>query len=477
MSEHRIAAGDLSSGPFQALTTHRHWRLTRTGGVWITETIIPQTAPRDGAEFGWSVSDTAGRVALGVRHDGTVEAGGLILNDYTAPADWSADYEVANVRRYRGFDVALRCDGAYTYDIRRNPGSDTAVIQAAAPMILAPMYGQSNAGEAGDEGDPLILDALFPTSVFSFPVAFRSYGTSLFDAGRLIGVAPLQQTTGQQNDMPGPTMAFGLEHGWREATGRASPGVLSWTSWEGGVAITEFERGGNNWDNLLAGITAAVPAAAAYGRTLQCPAIIFVQGESGPTSGYQALLEALADDLCVEVQTVLDLAAAPKLLIAQINCNDDALVAESKSGVRLDQLAAAQAAGRVVMAGPMYHCPMVDNVHSTNEGRMVFGEMLAEAHRVLHQTGAWVPLWPTGAALTGASIYITFAVPFGDLQFDADWVADVVNKGFAYSDSTTSATIASVTITGPNTVRVTLSGTPSGTSKTISYAIWAGRHG
>lgn len=471
-----LDAAPRHGSPFVWSVTDRDGRaaigITPLGQLVAPEIAHSVTAGRGGAPYAWSIYDLDGHAALGVRGDGVTEIGRLVLDDYTPPGDWATDYEVANVRHYRGFDVALRIDGAYCYDVRRNPGSNTAVIQSAAPLIVALTYGQSNAGEGGNETDPAILTAVYPTSVFGFATGFSSYGTAAQSSARLRGLAALRQTTALQNDMPGPLTAFALEHGWRDAAGRASPGILSWTSWEGGQPITAFVRGTTNWNNLIAGAAASVAAAAEYGRSVQCPAIAFIQGESGPSTGYRAALEALADDLCPEVQTAMGLAAAPKLLIAQINSNDTATSASGTIAVRRDQLAAAQSHARIVLAGPMYQCPMVDDIHSTNEGRMVFAEMLAEAHRVLHQTGNWTPLWCTSAVRTGANIDLTFAVPYGDLRLDTDWVQAVANNGFAYSDSTSSATISSVTITGRDSVRVTLSATPTGASQKISYALF-----
>ena len=61
-------------------------------------------------------------------------------------------------------------------------------------------------------------------------------------------------------------------------------------------------------------------------------------------------------------------------------------------------------------------------------------------------------------------------MPAGVLAFDTTLVSARTNYGFEYYDSTSSATISSVAILDDDTVRITLSGVPTGANQRVRYA-------
>jgi hypothetical protein len=428
---------------------------------------------RDPNEFVFSIVTEDSRLLLGFDDEGNATipgfaGGGGGGGSYTPPSDFSTSYLVGNIRTYNDVTVATRHDGTFSYDVRRNGTSEPAVIQHYEPAIAVFVYGQSNAGYGGDDGGPELTAKVFPNTCFSFASRITASGGAAVAPETLTGVRVLADIASEVNQLPATMAAFALESTTRENDGQVTPGIFTWTSWQGGQEITEFERDTTNWDNLFAGVSRIGPVMSPYGRTVDCPAVVYIQGEAdAETVGYQALIEALADDLCPEVQTVMDLAVEPKFLLLQTNTSE---TAPTQRQPRLDQVAAARDNARINLAGPMYQCPLVDNIHQNVEGKMMQGEVMAEAIRIIRRDGSFTPLWPVSAVRTGAVVDVEFAVPAGPLAFDADFVPAVSNEGFRYKDSTTSATISSVAILNSNTVRITLNTTPTGTGQAIEYA-------
>jgi hypothetical protein len=90
--------------------------------------------------------------------------------------------------------------------------------------------------------------------------------------------------------------------------------------------------------------------------------------------------------------------------------------------------------------------------------------------QVLIDGTAWKPLSPTSVSRTDNVITATFHVPVPPLQFDTTLVLPKANQGFEYFDnSAVPPTITNVQIVG-NTVRITLSATPTGANKRLRYA-------
>ena len=94
--------------------------------------------------------------------------------------------------------------------------------------------------------------------------------------------------------------------------------------------------------------------------------------------------------------------------------------------------------------------------------------------------GATPPLLKiTGATYSGNLITVTydqagFVPPIRFLTTSV--VAQQTTQGFGYTDSTSSATITSVATTGTSIV-LTMSATPTGSSKTVTYAMNGNRKG
>lgn len=153
-----------------------------------------------------------------------------------------------------------------------------------------------------------------------------------------------------------------------------------------------------------------------------------------------------------------------------------------RSRIPLDMLAAHVAApGRAILVGPKYHLAYLDGTHLTTASYKHLGEDYAKAiRRVVLQGKTWEPVRPKTVTRSGNVITITFHVPAPPLALDTTRVAATAHFGFDYVPSETpmampapygqNPTVQSVTVTGPDTVQITLSSIPP-TPGRIRYGI------
>ncbi|MBL8607471.1 MAG: hypothetical protein JNL38_09135 [Myxococcales bacterium] len=135
--------------------------------------------------------------------------------------------------------------------------------------------------------------------------------------------------------------------------------------------------------------------------------------------------------------------------------------------------------GKVVLVTPNYPFPHYSDCnHYTNHSQRWLGAYFAKAYqRVVVEGKKWEPTRPLSVQRVGSVITVKYVVPVPPLVLDtvrvsaasADFPVPPV-YGFIYRDSTMSASIASVAVTAPDTVTITLSGTPTGANRVLRYA-------
>lgn len=134
-------------------------------------------------------------------------------------------------------------------------------------------------------------------------------------------------------------------------------------------------------------------------------------------------------------------------------------------------LVASLAEPRILIACPGYAVETRVDGHHTAYGQRHLGGHFARIYRlVVLQGQAWSPLRPLSAVLAGSTVTVTLSVPVLPLALDTPHGKALLTAGgFDYTDDSMSATATSASIVG-NTVRVTLSGVPSGANKRMRYA-------
>lgn len=246
----------------------------------------------------------------------------------------------------------------------------------------------------------------------------------------------------------------------------------------GSTAYSGLKQGTAPYTNSLFAIARAKEASTNYFRGFWVPGIICVHGE---TDRYSATYSNDVREWQANYQTDIQAATGQTdpvpMFHSQISSWSSPSYNSATSSSPYQLLAAYKAdPTNTVLVGPKYHLSYVsDKIHLVNTSYRQLGEMYAKAwHRRVVQGQLWQPLYPTNISRSGAQIDLTFATST-NLVLDTATVTTNANWGFEFYDSTASAGIASVAWMAPggsitNTVRVTLSGTPSGSNKRIRYA-------
>ncbi len=436
--------------------------------------------------------DGAGRLEMTLAPASQVYLAEQLYLAPTALTTASLQWWVGNVRRgaASGRLLALVQDAdLLTYEVTQPAtGSPTASpVFTSAPLEIHAFYGQSNVQKSGETAT--YLTAAKPNHALSgSPVVIQSE-TALADsdATTLLPLAQLAATGCFVSAWTG----FAQEQLARDRKVR-TPGAIMHAVSYGGQPLSSFVSGQTAYTNLITTLGRLVSAAAAYGKTgVTVPMLNIIQGESGPSSGWSTLFATLVGTLVPDIKAATGQAANPIIAVTITNNNGGYNTAMPQ---RLEQAGIDSIIG-VICAGPMYQCPQwwegttvsgfptrKEAIHLTELGRAVHGDMLGHIYdKVVRQGATWNPLrkHPTEAPYrSGAVITIPLQLPPGStaaqLALDSTWVAAVDGQGFVYTDSTVSATVSSVafgtSVGGNPAVVVTLSGTPTGTSKAISYA-------
>lgn len=447
-------------------------RLTATAGFQDDQSCRRRSARR----YLWSVFGPNFRAALGLKPDGTTD---LIPSTATAeafwidPADFSSDYQVANVRRMPGNALVATCqesDGMVS-DIMRPATKDHAIAAGAAnrPLRTVLVLGQSNATNTGST-NAIITQPLYPFHALAFEGLIDGHRNSLRSESAFVGFEGIYDPA-DEPAWPQTMMAFAREEKARRA-GRPTDGILYYTSHYGGQPISTFQPGQIPYTNLMTGAKMARVIAANYSRSVDCKTIHFVQGESGPFDNYKGPLIDLAAAITTDVQAQMQLAAKPKLIVYQTNEYDNAATADQ---VFLWQMEAANESADIVGGGPMYFMPFEtgDPIHLNVYGRMMQGELMDVVDDIVERTGTFLPLEPARSGdkieVVSNMLWINLDDPGEGLAFETGWQPSVPSKGFVCRMNGTPFVPSAVDIVD-NRIRITPGVTLSGLIE-VDYAV------
>lgn len=473
------------------------------GGVYVADVEIPGTdeiPPRDGPQYVSVVkSKTDGRVGIGFNPD-TGLAFALLDDDSVAyiadriggggatvpeiRGEWGS--RVFNPRHYIGdeYNTASVLDkGSRTFDARQlsEGAQDTLVMAAplATAIRIALVYGQSNAGLGGSTGR--IVDSApwaFSTWGFAGVNGSSQQGTVHLSSSSLTDFVPALDYSSAQS--PAICSVYGITQRNAEL-GRDDPGYIAATAWHGSQPISSFypnaQSGYWNYENAVTFLQRAAAVAMEYGRTAILDVMQWIQGEAGPTGrdNYATQLDDLFTAILPGFKAATGQANDVLVAIWQTNMSK---AASGENYASQGQWDVANNRSDCFLAGPMYQFKLGDEstgpstVHTGPEGRLMLGETYADVYSSIVDKGAWKPVQPVSAFLSGNVVDITFEGTSLDafgakLAIDSDWVPDTLNHGFSFPG----ATITAVEITGAKTVRLTLSAAPGASNRTLRYAI------
>jgi hypothetical protein len=290
----------------------------------------------------------------------------------------------------------------------------------------------------------------------------------------LTSFVPLVET---QVGGEGETIAFGMANeatSLVEAAGYTSSPFLMSCNGVGGQPYAALKKGTGPYANGLAQIAAGQSISASLGQSYAFQAVFLVHGESDHLANnlsYEANLAEWQHDYELDAQALTGQTATVPMFLCQMSSytaygSSSSLIPQAQLDASLDY------AGKIFVVGPKYFLPYSDGVHLTGVGSRWLGEYYAKAYvGTVVQGTPWVPLSPSTVARAGNVITVDFHVPAPPLAFDTSAVSNPGNYGFEYTDASGSPpSIQSVALTGPTTVAITLSATPTGANKRVRYA-------
>lgn len=450
----RAAFGVLSDGTLSALDANITTLTAGTASISTLQgvnsfngaassaiaTVVASLVEQSFLGYEWAVLDGAGRAAMGVRTDGTVAAAAIEADTLTA-----TDLNATTFNGVSGDDLAALLD-----DTPPGFASDIAHVVS---------YGQSLS--IGVNATPPVSTTQ-PYDSLKFQGGVRSTDNS---GVRYSSLVPL--TEGQVGSN-GETPCAGMAHAVKQlilsengiSFAQQSYQLLLSADGEGGKSVAELSQGSAYFGRITGGATAAFGLAQAAGKTYQMPAMLWTQGEQDYSIGTSIA------DYKVGVRTLLsDANTAVKAITGQPN--DMVMISYQTAShkhysvvypsIALAQLEMAREGGGFYMAAPTYMLAYgADEVHLTASSSKKLGFYYGLAYkRVVIDGVKWRPLMPISKFAQGAVCTVRFHVPVGKLVFDTTLVAANTNMGFnLFKSDGTEITISSVTITGPDTIRI-----------------------
>lgn len=245
----------------------------------------------------------------------------------------------------------------------------------------------------------------------------------------------------------------------------------------GGRPIDQLNKGTEYYQYLIEHVQSAFNIAQLQGRSHNVQAMWWTQGEANSNNMtmdvYERKLVELHNDFSLDVQSITGQKFKPVFISYQVAAhrryNSD------YPEIALAQLNASNNHEQIYVACPMYFAEYnTDNLHLTAEGSRWLGKFYGKVyHKIVNEKQDWKPLQPKSITSQGKVIEVLFHLPEGgSLKFDTDWVAAAPNMGFDIFDEQRGAhldLIGSVTITGPDRVRITLTSAPPSSAR-LTYA-------
>jgi len=247
-----------------------------------------------------------------------------------------------------------------------------------------------------------------------------------------------------------------------------------------GRAIEQLMPGDNSSDfaKLVQTIRDTKALADALGKSYSVWAYSWNQGESNYVGSYtrsaylyMQYMLGLFDTLTAEIVAITGQQFRPYAFIYQVGAHRKYNV--DKMDIALSQWRASREREDIVLAAPVYmFATGDDSLHLTNESSWLIGEYKSRAmyQTMIRRTGKWRPLEPVSVNWQASYIDIKFHVPSGPLVLDTALCTAEINHGFDIrEDDIIADIITSVTVTGPDTVRLQLSRAASA-GAVVSYA-------
>ncbi|RUT30843.1 hypothetical protein WG29040_23170 [Pseudomonas sp. PAMC 29040] len=255
----------------------------------------------------------------------------------------------------------------------------------------------------------------------------------------------------------------------------ANAGLLISNHGRGAQGIQSLNKGTIPYENSLTAIREAKAECDRKGWPYSVPCISWNQGQhdGGMAEGvYYALLVQLQLDYKADIQAITGETGPLPMIITQMSNWTAPVYKRAFSNIPHEQYQVSlDFPDRFVVAGPQYWLPSnTDGIHLPADSYSRDGTALSGALGALIKGERWLPTACVEAVRSDTKVILRFNVPNGPLAIDTVNVSDPGFWGLRWVDSTDSATITAVQLTGFNTIEVTLSNVPTGAQPMIGVA-------
>lgn len=434
--------------------------------------------------YPFSITDENGRLALGIKRNGvqfTHRFVGTGVRFYTTDTDADGNeqiYEIlatglaARTEDGNNFEVGVAADGNKVLFITDRNGSferfEMSLTGDRQLPILADSILFDYVGVVGTGQSLSIGSAFADTPALSTTQNHSNLEVSTANVVQAL-IEPVQSAVDIRANVE--THHSGMAntiHAKAVALAGVSDYVMIHSaSGKGNSGMAVIKKGGTgtSYANSIAAVQAGFNYAVADGgKRYMVGAVTLVHGETDDSNAaYATQISQMQNDYDEDIKAITGQPWTVPLLLCQMNSVETALSTLLQLQAHIDD-------PYVYLVCPKYMLPYADTAHLTNHGYRRLGEYYGKVYSAVVLHGErWEPLRPLSVSRIDAVITVLFHVPVLPLVFDSVLSALCSNEGFSYHDSTSSATISSVAISG-STVVITLSNTPTGTGKTLKYA-------
>ncbi|MGN7203940.1 hypothetical protein ACTHQF_06670 [Pedobacter sp. SAFR-022] len=267
----------------------------------------------------------------------------------------------------------------------------------------------------------------------------------------------------------------------------------------GGRSVLQLSKGSTFYTTLLNNIRAGKATADAAGKPYNVPAFIWTQGEEDYRTGgvpanyglgdwnpnlYKSKLKTLLNDLNVDIKAITGQKNHVKMIMYQTGSHN---AYYRYPRIAMQQLELALEDERVSLAKTMYEADYntADYVHAPAKTYRNMGNHYGIAlYNATVKNERVLPISPTQHFIVGTDVYIKFYTPFRPLVFDTTTVGPLPDGNFGFNlysvvnetngafgtISQAAQSITSVSLFGPDVVKISLSAVPA-TGTRLTYGV------
>lgn len=418
----KAAVGIKDDGTFVAHTAeiaNVQFAAIASGSFSTPQSTLADSANQIG--YAYTLIDSVGNAAIGIKEDGTFVAKDLLATNITT-----------STINGQAYTPVSRNGGRFTHQINFINNSGQSLAEGSSPATTI-----TSTQEYDNIGFPAHSSS--PSSFVALTVANTQV------SGR--GESPMYGTAGHIKALI--SSENGLAHTINDYQ------ILSCNNGYGGYTLAQLAKGTAPYTAAISQVQAGYNLAVAAGKTFCHQANTWTQGESEATT--------LADYRTRFIQYAKDYNTDSKAITGQFNdvITISRQVTSSNRVIALAQLEASELCPLIVIACPMYQFDYYDSAHIGATAAKILGGYYGLVYkRVIIDGLKWQPLKPIGHSISGNTIDLFFNKE--GLTLDTTLVPSQANSGFTVRDAgDATITVSSVAVISPNRVRITCATTPT----------------